>query len=295
MTSRLTRAWRVLTGKEPERPLEPTFYWVGETVHHYPDLDAASVPVANPDGVRAELFLKDEQLPTFGRKLRVTCDASTQGIGGALLGPCILRDEHEGPVHQDVTGARWSNHQASMAKAHRNSGAPVIKSHVYEGDGGPCTADLFNQTCGEPRLSHTLLEGDLKRDLQRARELLEEHDRLPDTVIRCQPDCASWGHSQALHQMFSQGTTGIRAGSTAFSDELRSQVLGVFRTKDGKEPEWLQGADTAAALTAALLKMPALAQLRREHATMAQQISSGGYLLPQDLSDAVKRAQGGEG
>jgi hypothetical protein len=37
-----------------------------------------------------------------------TCDASTHGIVGENLGPCVLRHQHDGPVHQDATGARWS-------------------------------------------------------------------------------------------------------------------------------------------------------------------------------------------
>lgn len=38
-----------------------------------------------------------------------TCDASTVGVGDVLLGPCVLRFRHEGPVHQDAAGARWTN------------------------------------------------------------------------------------------------------------------------------------------------------------------------------------------
>lgn len=37
-----------------------------------------------------------------------TCDASIVGPNGALLGPCVLRHQHDGPVHQDATGARWA-------------------------------------------------------------------------------------------------------------------------------------------------------------------------------------------
>ncbi|MFJ2731426.1 hypothetical protein [Streptomyces sp. NPDC087317] len=37
-----------------------------------------------------------------------TCDASTTGLGAATLGPCILRHQHNGPIHQDETGVRWS-------------------------------------------------------------------------------------------------------------------------------------------------------------------------------------------
>lgn len=34
------------------------------------------------------------------------CSASTRTEFGAL-GPCILRYDHDGPVHQDATGATW--------------------------------------------------------------------------------------------------------------------------------------------------------------------------------------------
>jgi hypothetical protein len=37
-----------------------------------------------------------------------TCDASTLGIGGAVIGPCILRHQHDGPVHQDANGTQWT-------------------------------------------------------------------------------------------------------------------------------------------------------------------------------------------
>lgn len=41
-----------------------------------------------------------------------TCDASTVmdlGLsdGGATFGPCVLRHDHDGPVHKDVDGAKW--------------------------------------------------------------------------------------------------------------------------------------------------------------------------------------------
>jgi hypothetical protein len=36
-----------------------------------------------------------------------TCDASANALGGEPVGPCILRHGHDGPVHQDATGAKW--------------------------------------------------------------------------------------------------------------------------------------------------------------------------------------------
>ena len=38
-----------------------------------------------------------------------TCDASRIApIGETLIGPCILRHQHDGPVHQDANGTRWT-------------------------------------------------------------------------------------------------------------------------------------------------------------------------------------------
>ncbi|MER8158131.1 hypothetical protein [Streptomyces sp. NPDC094472] len=39
------------------------------------------------------------------------------------------------------------------------SPAPRVTSHTYEGDGGPCTAEAYGQTCGAPRPVHELDEG----------------------------------------------------------------------------------------------------------------------------------------
>lgn len=38
------------------------------------------------------------------------------------------------------------------------SPAPRVTSHAYEGDGGPCTAEAYGQTCGAPRAAHELDE-----------------------------------------------------------------------------------------------------------------------------------------
>ncbi|WP_031514826.1 hypothetical protein [Streptomyces sp. NRRL F-5123] len=38
-----------------------------------------------------------------------TCDASLDTGFGQPMGPCVLRGHHDGPVHQDATGARWWN------------------------------------------------------------------------------------------------------------------------------------------------------------------------------------------
>ncbi len=39
-----------------------------------------------------------------------TCGASMYALGGDPVGPCILRASHDGPVHQDATGAKWWPH-----------------------------------------------------------------------------------------------------------------------------------------------------------------------------------------
>lgn len=46
-----------------------------------------------------------------------TCDASTIAATGSvtgphLFGPCILRQDHDGPVHKDATGATWARTNA---------------------------------------------------------------------------------------------------------------------------------------------------------------------------------------
>lgn len=37
-----------------------------------------------------------------------TCDASALGLFGRPVGPCVLRHQHDGPVHKDATGTTWS-------------------------------------------------------------------------------------------------------------------------------------------------------------------------------------------
>ncbi|WP_329940957.1 hypothetical protein [Streptomyces sp. BE147] len=36
------------------------------------------------------------------------CSASAEGAFGGLLGPCILRYQHYGPLHQDAGGSSWA-------------------------------------------------------------------------------------------------------------------------------------------------------------------------------------------
>lgn len=40
------------------------------------------------------------------------CSASAEGAFGGLLGPCILRYQHYGPLHQDADGSSWAQRVA---------------------------------------------------------------------------------------------------------------------------------------------------------------------------------------
>lgn len=37
------------------------------------------------------------------------CGASTRGFGSVLIGPCVLRHGHDGPVHRDEVGVSWTD------------------------------------------------------------------------------------------------------------------------------------------------------------------------------------------
>lgn len=42
-------------------------------------------------------------------ELRATCDASPSfSIVAAIIGPCVLRRDHDGPVHQAADGVQWT-------------------------------------------------------------------------------------------------------------------------------------------------------------------------------------------
>ncbi|MFF5795769.1 hypothetical protein [Streptomyces albogriseolus] len=43
-----------------------------------------------------------------------TCDASTLGIANRHLGPCVLRDGHDGPVHRGPEGETWATVVATV-------------------------------------------------------------------------------------------------------------------------------------------------------------------------------------
>ena len=40
------------------------------------------------------------------------CSASITGAYGSSLGPCVLRYQHDGPVHQNPDGTTWANSRA---------------------------------------------------------------------------------------------------------------------------------------------------------------------------------------
>lgn len=73
-------------------------------------------PRAVAEAVEAQLITSgyyiapDTEATPMTSTARTTCDAShTSGSGAraAVLGPCILRHGHDGPVHQDAHGATW--------------------------------------------------------------------------------------------------------------------------------------------------------------------------------------------
>lgn len=86
------------------------------TVEHY--RRAAARIVASPeehsaamaDVVMPVVLAHTAQHATDGEALPLlvaTCDASMLGFNGAPVGPCLLRHEHDGPVHKDASGHTW--------------------------------------------------------------------------------------------------------------------------------------------------------------------------------------------
>ncbi len=53
--------------------------------------------------------------------------------------------------------------------------APRVTSHTYEGDGAPCTAEAYGETCGAPRDVHELDEGHAPLLPEREQEIRETH------------------------------------------------------------------------------------------------------------------------
>ncbi|MFF8980204.1 hypothetical protein ACF08A_25755 [Streptomyces cellulosae] len=75
-------------------------------------------------GYRIAPVTKDEPMTT---PARTTCDAShaTGFAEGGVLGPCILRHGHDGPLHKDARGATWLLFPASAPAASRPSRATL--------------------------------------------------------------------------------------------------------------------------------------------------------------------------
>jgi hypothetical protein len=62
-------------------------------------------------------------------RLNEICGASTVGIlaDGMPLGPCMLRANHDGPLHQDADGCQWTDPQPDQ------EGGPMpIKAPEFE-------------------------------------------------------------------------------------------------------------------------------------------------------------------
>ncbi|OKJ38197.1 hypothetical protein AMK24_11035 [Streptomyces sp. CB02366] len=59
------------------------------------------------DATRPQLMGDGVPLPWPAPPYKM-CSASTQGAFGRLLGPCVLRYQHDGPVHQDASGTMWA-------------------------------------------------------------------------------------------------------------------------------------------------------------------------------------------
>ena len=47
-----------------------------------------------------------------------TCDASTVTPGLGKVGPCILRYQHDGPVHRDRDGGEWWSSEVAEPRGH---------------------------------------------------------------------------------------------------------------------------------------------------------------------------------
>lgn len=78
------------------------------------------------------------------------CGASMPGIGGQPIGPCVLRNGHDGPVHQAANGTRWWLHNgvitipapitAEQAEAFRAQWAEHFAEHARNGTISPHSA-----------------------------------------------------------------------------------------------------------------------------------------------------------
>lgn len=62
---------------------------------------------------------------------RNTCDASMSTLFG-LLGPCVLRADHDGPAHQDAKGVRWGGEAAPADPAGQLIGSATSRTEIPE-------------------------------------------------------------------------------------------------------------------------------------------------------------------
>lgn len=316
MTSRLRRAVRVLTGKEPENTLEPLFYWNSECARRYPVVGSTmpvGVPIVSIEGASAELFIRDgEERKKLARQLVGTCGVFSTGWNGTVLGPCLQPPKHPGNIHEDVDGTQWAYGKPfteygadqevgwfTGPDGHRRHGVRprgatdfvpdqrVVRNHTYEGGGRLCAAVLPDQqVCGQPRHFHELVEEPAKRCVCGAPIEWMDDARDPGWVHTPGSDttCTNARLPESEH---------LRAGSTAYTQELREEFRQVFRATDGRLPDWIyKGAGASDALLDELLALPTLVQLRKEHTAFANVVGrSHGYLLPQDIADAVSKVR----
>ena len=72
--------------------------------------------------------------------------------------PVVTREDR---ADSFATGARWTLRLIRAAlggpQPDQAEPEPRVTSHTYEGDGGPCAADFYGQTCEEPRADHELV------------------------------------------------------------------------------------------------------------------------------------------
>jgi hypothetical protein len=78
-----------------------------------------------------------------------TCDASPDpatGLGTTLIGPCVLRHGHDGPVHRSTDGTMWAPRTEPAAPEQR-CGNECSEGHTYE---PPCEQAPLPGTCVWP-------------------------------------------------------------------------------------------------------------------------------------------------
>lgn len=105
----------------------------------------------------------------FSGDLSHLCGASAQGAQGNPIGPCILRQGHDGPVHQDSDGVKWTGPE-SLAGRERDL---LERAESAEARVAELAAD-----CDE------LIAKNRKVIQQGAEALADAHALLDDAVAR---------------------------------------------------------------------------------------------------------------